>query len=438
MLSLALLAAFAAIAAAIPAPQALDLAAVLAATSPTATAPPLSAVSQTSVYDSSLATATIVVSSIASASASAAMTTPAAKLRRDVSTNSTSNSTSASSSSATFCWGPYPLDICIGGNYDTASPPNFYPTTTALSVKLATSTTSSSTACPTVPEAGTYCGFINPEDNCAPQPSGNGPHVEPDNVATFLAYPAFSTAANGASTPKGYVNTFKNLQASSSANSYLGLYTLSSYDVAGCSQWCDNTTLCTAFNIYVERDPSLNPSASQCSNPASITNYKCTLWGSSLDSTTATNAGGWRGSFQVVIAGSNGYDKSNNTSPTTCPGWKAPQNCGNKVHNHPSTCLGSKFYPGPFNPQVCATLAAAQNKANTASSQWAKLLSYLYNPLKCNFFNAYELKQDQKPLGTYCMLYSSQYSTSQASYVPGWLSGHYYGVGPSWSYSSSS
>jgi len=31
-----------------------------------------------------------------------------------------------------------------------------------------TSTTSPPTACPTTPEKGTYCGFINPEDACAP------------------------------------------------------------------------------------------------------------------------------------------------------------------------------------------------------------------------------------------------------------------------------
>lgn len=38
-----------------------------------------------------------------------------------------------------------------------------------------TGTTTSGQACPTQPEAGTYCGFINPEDPCAPQPDGYGP-----------------------------------------------------------------------------------------------------------------------------------------------------------------------------------------------------------------------------------------------------------------------
>ena len=35
-----------------------------------------------------------------------------------------------------------------------------------------TATTSSTSSCPTTPEAGTFCGFINPEDACAVQPDG--------------------------------------------------------------------------------------------------------------------------------------------------------------------------------------------------------------------------------------------------------------------------
>jgi hypothetical protein len=50
------------------------------------------------------------------------------------------------------------------------------------------------------------------------------------------------------------------LSASFSANTYLGLQTLHTYDVERCSQYCDNTTLCTGFNIFVKRDPSLNHS----------------------------------------------------------------------------------------------------------------------------------------------------------------------------------
>ena len=42
-------------------------------------------------------------------------------------------------------------------------------TSTTSQIYTSTSTTSSETACVTTPEAGTYCGFINPEDPCARQ-----------------------------------------------------------------------------------------------------------------------------------------------------------------------------------------------------------------------------------------------------------------------------
>ncbi len=41
-----------------------------------------------------------------------------------------------------------------------------------VSSSTGTATTSSTSSCPTTPEAGTYCGFINPEDPCAKQPDG--------------------------------------------------------------------------------------------------------------------------------------------------------------------------------------------------------------------------------------------------------------------------
>jgi len=81
-----------------------------------------------------------------------------------------------------------------------------------------------------------------------------------------------------------------------SANTYQGYYTLETYDVQGCSAWCNNTTLRTGFNIFVERDPSIELGG--C--------YQCSLWGSGVDATAATNAGPWRDSFQMVIAESNG------------------------------------------------------------------------------------------------------------------------------------
>ena len=86
----------------------------------------------------------------------------------------------------------------------------------------------------------------------------------------------------------------------------MGLYTLTSFDTLSCASRCDQASGCQAFNVYVERDPSVDPNAQNCPNPPSTINYKCTLWGAPVAAGEATNYGQWRDSFQVLIAGSNG------------------------------------------------------------------------------------------------------------------------------------
>ena len=87
----------------------------------------------------------------------------------------------------------------------------------------------------------------------------------------------------------------------------MGLHTISSYDTLGCASLCDRADGCVAFNMYIERDPSVNPNSVNCPNPPSTTNFKCTLWGAPVSADEANNEGQWRDSFQVVIAGSNGF-----------------------------------------------------------------------------------------------------------------------------------
>ncbi|TVY21061.1 hypothetical protein LARI1_G001243 [Lachnellula arida] len=386
-----LFAGFVALAAASPAAQGIDFASINAAPSPSMTGPPVSANSESFNYDTASANAagSAAVTGIASASAS--------------------------------------------GSQAVNSKRNLSPSTTTQKVSTGTSTTSSSTACATVPEAGTSCGFINPEDPCAVQPDGYGPHVTPDTVAAFTAYAEFHTQAQAARAPAGYTQTFADLDGSVNGNTYLGLSTLQSYDVPLCGQHCDSTALCTGFNIYVERDPSLNPSPN-CTLPSSITNYKCTLWGSSVDASLATNDGQNRGLFQVVIAGSDGFTKTNTTTPAPCPGWQHPQDCGGRAHNHPSTCIGTSFFPGPYDPLLCASYAQAQNALNAKPSSW-KQWTRSYNPLQCNFFNAFMLKKNGKPLGTYCGLYAQTYGAGDATYSPGWQGSDYWGIESSWGFS---
>jgi len=424
--------------AASPAPQMMDFDAILAAPAPALVGPPLTlaASNQTSVYNQ--ATADALASQTAVSAAVASATGSAQKAKRGLVQDllnillpppkTTAKSTSKTSSTA------YPTSTTASVRTSTAAPSTTAASSTSQQVSSTTS--SSASACPTQPEEGTYCGFINPEDPCAPQPDGYGPKVVPDTVDAFEAYPEFHKEAQNEPTPSGYVNTFRDLNASVNANSYLGLHTLSSYDALGCSQWCDNTTLCTGFNLYIERDPSLNPTTNDtfapfnCPNPSSITNYKCTLWGSGVEPAAAVNYGGYRDQFQVVIAGSNGYEKTNNTTPDTQPGWQPPTKCplGSAI-NKPSTCLGKSFFPGPFDPSVCASYANAQTKVNKAQ---------LGNSAQSvSSFNAYCVKKNGIPQGTWCSLYSDVVSNSWATYTGGWGGNNWFGIESSWTYAVS-
>lgn len=138
------------------------------------------------------------------------------------------------------------------------------------------------------------------------------PTTSPDTDTAFLANPVYANLANNASTPQGYNLVFSDLQASTSQSGFSGIKTLESYDTFGCQEACDATSGCTAYNIYIERDPSVDP-VTNCPNPPSTVNYYCTFWSSAITDTTATNEGQWRGpedangqAFHVVITASNG------------------------------------------------------------------------------------------------------------------------------------
>lgn len=296
-------------------------------------------------------------------------------------------------------------------------------------------------ACPKPYEIGTFCGFVNPQDYCIPQPDGYGPKVhDPDTAEAFLAYRPFHETAQNAKTPSGYDVVFKDLNAGVSANSYLGLHTLKSYDPQQCASLCDSEELCTAFNIYFERNPALNVNTNttdpdfNCPNPASITNYKCTLWGSEITKESATNEGGYRFDFHVVITGSNGYDKTDKVTPPEQPGWEKPENCQHKaIGSGGSYHLGSKFFPGPFDTKLCGIYATAQHQKNKAEAVAKGRKSFT----PCNMFNAYSIKKNGKGQGTYCSLYNTKLSTSWANWGGQTSGSNRFECGSSWNFALS-
>ena len=236
------------------------------------------------------------------------------------------------------------------------------------------------------------------------------------SYAKFYVTNDYQTIANTAATPQGYTLSFSNLKGSSNANSYMGLYTLQSYDTIKCQEYCDAADLCTAFNIYFERDPTVNP-ADACSNPPAFTNVKCTLWGSGVTTESANNLGQYRDQFHVVIAGSNGYTKLNPPNPIT--GFDGPTEFGGAI-NAPltpagkNTYIGVKYFKGVYNALLCSSACTA----NTAYNKRHARADGTYDA--CNFFNAYFLSKNNIPDGTYCSLYTQpwgkQYSTNYGQY----------------------
>jgi len=144
------------------------------------------------------------------------------------------------------------------------------------------------------------------DGNCTQLPLGKGPVPSPDNSHEFLTSKELASQANNAPTPENYTESFKNLQASSSTDKYLGYITLDSYDTSRCASECNSRSDCQSINVFFERSPTRQVGPA-CVDPASTTFIKCALWGTVVTKSTAKNGGFQDHAFVVAIAGSNGY-----------------------------------------------------------------------------------------------------------------------------------
>jgi hypothetical protein len=202
-------------------------------------------------------------------------------------------------------------------------------------------------------------------DVCAPQPSSASPPPgDNSSPSSFTSDPQFASLASNAPVLTGYDVSFTNLQASTQQDGFLRIQTLDSYDPKACQALCDGTAKCVAFNLYVERDPSLNP-ASNCSNPLPVTNVKCTLYGLPISAATATNSGQYRQQFQVVIAASNGYNKDTGPGPIPVYNGPTPLPCAinaSLAQDGTDTYIGSTSFSRAFSPNMCADACTAQTQ----------------------------------------------------------------------------
>ncbi|KAL9134899.1 MAG: hypothetical protein Q9175_003921 [Cornicularia normoerica] len=271
------------------------------------------------------------------------------------------------------------------------------------------------------------------DGDCSPYPTGSGPVPSPDTVDAFESFPTFAAMATAAPTPDGYEVAFINWNASLTASDYMGLFTLTSYDTLGCASQCDQASGCQAFNMYIERDPSLNASAANCPNPPSTTNYKCTLWGAPVSVDEATNFGQYQDSFQVVIAGANAYNK--NAPPPACNGYSGPTELGGAINAPPSSgsYMGYQYFPFSqsqgYEPQTCA------NACNVQTTYDSKNPAVDGSYMACIFFNAYVLSEDGIPQGLYCSMYNETWDTSYGTNYGQYRGVDRYTVSRSYSYS---
>ncbi|KAI5247455.1 hypothetical protein E4T43_02060 [Aureobasidium subglaciale] len=259
------------------------------------------------------------------------------------------------------------------------------------------------------------------DGTCAAQPSGSGYVPTPDTPQTFLADSGVWGDSLTAPVPDGYSLIFSNLTGSLSASNYMGLYTLKSYDTNACAGYCKKASGCVSFNVYVERDPTLDPNTNNCPTPPSTSNFRCTLWGTPITAKQATNKGQWRAKFQVLIAGSNAYSKVAAPAPvaptdpltqfTASDPLKGAINAPLDSNGH-NTYMGYTYYPFSqsqgYTPSTCAAACLAQtayDKAHPAADG---------SFMACLFFNAYVLNINGVPQGLYCSNYNTTWSSVYA------------------------
>ncbi|PSN69230.1 hypothetical protein BS50DRAFT_599541 [Corynespora cassiicola Philippines] len=278
---------------------------------------------------------------------------------------------------------------------------------------------------------------IQKRDACSTQPGGNGPIPGDGSVEAYLAGNSIlAQTAQAAGTPRGYVKSFTNLQGSTQQAGYLTYKNLDggAYNVDACAAFCDSVRYCLGFNIYYERDPSVDPGQA-CPNPAPFTNVKCSLYGYPVAAGSATNTGQWRNQFHVVIAGSNGYSKM---APCPYPGaltnFTGPSDYLHGAINAPldngyDTYLGMRlFNDGPYDPSRCAAVC----QATTAYDRATAGPDGKYKP--CNFFNSYVLLKNDVPQGTYCSFYTRSWDSSYAVNTGYWYGDDTYKVVGSFTY----
>ncbi|KAL1877865.1 hypothetical protein Daus18300_002218 [Diaporthe australafricana] len=251
-------------------------------------------------------------------------------------------------------------------------------------------------------------------------------HQREDTPIAFRYFENFHQASKSAHIPRGYELAVQGLDgAMKNDPGFLGSHLLEHYDTEECAIFCDDLPTCASFNLYFERDPIYVPNTSAgCPNPPSTTNINCVLWSSRLEPDAAINFGEIREDFQVVITGSNLYNKMKGPLDLSDLGFNGPRfdvdnYAAFDVPDEPTGDYSTLLKQEPFSytsyddsatlddydPTICAHLCSdITNEAKPS-------LPFTNNAFPvCSMFVAYELRYDV-PMAMVCELYSSVWSS---------------------------
>jgi hypothetical protein len=102
------------------------------------------------------------------------------------------------------------------------------------------------------------------------------PYRSSTNTAEAFNFDDYhSQQATSAKAPLGSGSALYNTEASPNAQAYLDFTLVATYDVQTRADKSNAIPGCSSFNICFERDPSINPNHSSCSNSPSVTNIEC-------------------------------------------------------------------------------------------------------------------------------------------------------------------
>lgn len=124
---------------------------------------------------------------------------------------------------------------------------------------------------------------------CQSEPTiANTYNLDVSSAAAFQADKKTSSLANIIAVPSVYFASFRDAKASVHAIGYLGYDVVEVYDPSVCAVKCNSKAGCIGFNLFFQRDPTLDPGIT-CKNPPAFANIKCTYWGRPANPEAASN-----------------------------------------------------------------------------------------------------------------------------------------------------